>query len=571
MMRIVTLLSLILISAFDLVAQVPAFPGAGGAARWTTTGGRGGQVIHVTNLNDSGEGSLREACQAEGSRIVVFDVSGVIPLESSLIIKNPDITILGQTAPGDGICLKNYCFRVATNNVIIRFIRCRMGDEAGNEDDAMNAFFHTGKEANDIIIDHCSMSWCVDECGSFYGVKNLTLQWCVLSESLRNSVHGKGEHGYGGIWGGENAAFHHNLLAHHDSRNPRFDHDYVSTLKGPIDYINNVVYNWGGNSTYGGESANDNNEYRKVNMINNYYKPGPATGSSVSSRLAYFWTSCDNCTSAMGSSNVVPAHVYLSGNVMHGNATVTRNNWEGIKIQSGSTSDIMSRTRFVPTGYENTTTLTMHTAESAFNKVVEYAGASYKRDAIDQRIANEAKNGTYTYNGSNGSSNGLIDSQTDVGGWPEYNSKEKLQDTDDDGMPDVWETANGLDPNDSGDVSAYSIDTNNYYTNIEVYANSLVEELIKAENADAVDAIAEYYPSVNSAEGVDYYGTTTTGLKGDVNGDELVNVTDLALLIDYILGKNPADFNEGNADMNNDQLINITDVALVIDKILGKI
>ena len=506
------------------MAQAPAFPGAEGVARWTTTGGRGGQVIHVTNLNDSGEGSLRAAVTASGARIIVFDVSGIIPLESTLVIRNPNITILGQTAPGDGICLKNYGLRIAASNVIVRFIRCRMGDEAKNEDDAMNAYFHTGSEASNIIIDHCSVSWCVDECGSFYGIQNFTLQWCVLSESLRNSVHGKGAHGYGGIWGGQNAAFHHNLLAHHDSRNPRFDHDYVSTLKGPIDYVNNVVYNWGSNSTYGGESANENNDYKKINMVANYYKPGPATNSRVSSRLGQFWDDeCSNCSSAMNCSTIVPPHLYVTGNYMYGSEQVTRDNWSGISLHSGASTDAVKLDyRFVPEGYQRTTLISQHIAETAFNKVLNYAGASYKKDAIDQRIATEAENGTYNYNGSNGSTGGLIDTQSDVGGWPEYDGKEPLTDSDQDGMPDVWETANGLNPQDATDAAAFTLDSQNWYTNIEVYANSLVEDLVKAQTADAVEGIDEYYPTTVKAAGVDYYGGSGEG--GEQCGGEGISV-----------------------------------------------
>ena len=525
-MKKVAFLLVVALLSLTSMAQAPAFPGAEGVARWTTTGGRGGQVIHVTNLNDSGEGSLRAAVEARGARIVVFDVSGVIPLESTLAVRNSDITILGQTAPGDGICLKNYGFRIATSNVIVRFIRCRMGDAAGNEDDAMNAYFHTGSEASNIIIDHCSVSWCVDECGSFYGIQNFTLQWCVLSESLRYSVHDKGAHGYGGIWGGQNAAFHHNLLAHHDSRNPRFDHDYVSTLKGPIDYVNNVVYNWGSNSTYGGESANATNDYKKINMVGNYYKPGPATNSWVSSRLGQFWDDeCSNCSSKMDCSIIVPPHLYVTGNYMYGSDQVTRNNWSGISLHSGASTDVIkSDTRFVPEGYERTTLLSMHSAETAFSKVLSFAGASYKKDAIDQRIAYETEQGVYTYNGSNGSTGGLIDTQGDVGGWPEYASLNPLTDSDQDGMPDVWETANGLNPQDATDAAAYTLDSNQWYTNIEVYANSLVEDLVKAQTADAIEGIDEYYPTTVKVDGVDYYAASSQGGEGGETGGEGISV-----------------------------------------------
>ncbi len=504
-------------------AQAPAFPGAEGVARYTTTGGRGGKIIHVTNLNDDGTGSLRAAIKASGARIVVFDVSGTIALKSALKINNDNITILGQTAPGDGICLKGYTLNINCNNAIVRFIRCRLGDETLTNDDAMNGYHKTGQEKSNVIVDHCTMSWSTDECGSFYGIKNFTMQWCMLSESLANSIHEKGAHGYGGIWGGQNAAYHHNLLASHTSRNPRFDHDYVNTLKGPVDYINNVIYNWGGNSAYGGESANDNNEFKMYNIINNYYKAGST--SSHKNRIVNPTTKCSNCTKAMGTSTIVPGHFYITGNYVQGYANVTADNWLGVEPDDASKkSSIKSTARFVADNSDQL--LTTHKAETAYEKVLAYVGASYKRDAVDQRIVKETRSGSYTYQGSNGSTGGFIDTQNDVGGWPTLAQYGKLADSDNDGMPDVWETANGLDPHNAADASAKTLDAKGYYTNIEVYANALVEDLVKAQNADADFAVEEYYPAVQKAEGVAYYDGK--GAKGDDPGEDDPDVEDQA-------------------------------------------
>ena len=459
-----------------------AFPGAEGGGMYVT-GGRGGKVIHVTNLNDKGAGSLRAAIEEKGARTIVFDVAGIIELQSALKVQNGDVTIAGQTAPGDGICLKNYNFRIHASNVIVRFIRCRMGDEKKTEDDAMNLY--TGdNNLQDVIIDHCSLSWSTDECGTFYGMTNFSLQWCILSESIRNSVHGKGKHGYGGIWGGTNATYHHNLLAHHDSRNPRLDHDYVSTLKGPVSLVNNVIYNWGDNSTYGGESANDNNEYKKYNIVNNYYKPGPATAAGKVRFIDPWTKACDNCTKKTGSTTIVPGHFYMDGNVMDGYDGLTGDNWTGTTAAAAVIANIKSDAKF--SYAEKATSLSLQKATDAYTAVMGYAGASFKRDQVDTRIARETKNGNYTYTGSNGSTNGFIDTQADVGGWPTYAATDdevaKVKDTDGDGIPDAVEDAFGLDKASAADGAAKTLDKSGRYTNLEMYLHYLVKDIVTAQN-----------------------------------------------------------------------------------------
>lgn len=455
-----------------------AFPGAEGGGMYVT-GGRGGKVYHVTKLADDGsEGTLRYGIEKESRPLViVFDVAGVIPLAKALKIQNGNLTIAGQTAPGDGICLKNYNFRIAASNVILRFMRFRMGDEAKTEDDALNLY--TGdNNIQDVIIDHCSLSWSTDECGSFYGMTNFSLQWCILSESLRNSIHEKGKHGYGGIWGGANATYHHNLLAHHDSRNPRIDHDYVSTLKGPVSLINNVIYNWGDNSCYGGESK-PGSDFKKYNIVNNYYKPGPATASGKV-RFLDPTTNCKNCDSAHPD-QVVPGHFYMSGNTMDGNDGYTADNWSGkaTTASAGLIATIKADTFF---RYEKESALSLHNAQDAFDKVVGFAGASLKRDAVDERVTRETKDGIFTFNGSNGSGKGFIDTQSDVGGWPSYTGTQ-VTDTDGDGIPDSVEDEWGLNKNIAADGEAVTLDKNGRYTNLEMYLHFLVKDVVSGGNA----------------------------------------------------------------------------------------
>ena len=298
----------------ELVAACQHIEGGGAGV----TGGDGGAVYRVSRLDDATDpgtglplaGTLRYAVNQTGARRVIFTVAGTIHLNSELRVKTGSLTIDGQSAPGDGICIADYPLVInGASNVIVRFIRVRLGDVSNTEYDAVSV-----NNANGVVLDHLSCSWSVDECVSCYGNTDFTMQYCIVSESLKESVHGKGNHGYGGIWGGTNATFHHNLLAHHDSRNPRFDHDYVNSVSaGPIDYVNNVVYNWGGNSAYGGEGSTNTAGGRHINFVANYYKPGPSTRSSVRERLLNPTTRCSNCTDKCGGS-VQPGKFYLTSN-----------------------------------------------------------------------------------------------------------------------------------------------------------------------------------------------------------------------------------------------------------------
>lgn len=444
-----------------------AFPGAEGFGRHTT-GGRGGRVIYVTNLNDSGAGSFRAAVQASGPRYILFKVSGNIALKSRLNITNGDLTIAGQTAPGDGICIKDYPVVINADNVIIRFMRFRMGDEAKQEADALE-----GRFRKNIIIDHCSMSWSSDECVTFYANENTTVQWSFITESLRNSVHDKGAHGYGGIWGGKNASFHHNLLAHHDSRNPRLGEEAgkAFALTDLVDLRNNVIYNWGGNSTYGGEAMN-------VNIMNCYYKPGPVTTKTT--RII----SIDKNKNEVTEVYDIWGKFYIDGNYVEGSTAATNDNWTyGVFNQFhasyGTVSDADMNAMKLSQPHDIGNNVTTHTAQEAYEKVLDYGGASLVRDAVDERIVDNVKNKSYSFEGSNGSTKGIIDTQSDVGGWPELQSEEPPVDTSGDGMPDEWKINMKLDP---AKNETNGNDLSTAYDNVEVYINSLVKPITDNQN-----------------------------------------------------------------------------------------
>lgn len=421
---------ILLIVAFSVQAQSLAFPGAEGYGKYTT-GGRDGRVLIVTNLNDSGEGSLRHAVEQTGARIVVFAVDGNIELKSPLRINNDNITIAGQSAPGDGICLKDYPLIVNASNVIIRYVRVRVGDRYRLDSDGLSGGRYGQKN---VILDHISVSWSIDECLSIYKTENLTVQWCLVTHSLNSSVHTKGNHGFGGIWGGYKATFHHNLLANHASRNPRF-----SSVDGTkwVDYRNNVVYNWGFKTAYGG------GHHGEINMVGNYYKPGPA---SQHHRLL------DVAEDGTG-------RYYVAENVMEGDDTVTYDNHRAVMDRFSCLVDS-------PFPYEP---IEEDIPVVAYHKILKEVGCSFSRDMYDKEVLRQVKKGLGTFG-----LKGIINSPKEVGGWPVLKVGKPLRDTDADGMPDVWERWYGLNADDASDASTYTLDKN--YTNIEIYLNGLLEK-----------------------------------------------------------------------------------------------
>ena len=532
--------------------QAPAFPGAEGHGRYAT-GGRGGTIVHVTNLNDSGTGSFRSAVSS-GKRIVVFDVGGIIELKSDLTIKD-NITILGQTAPYPGITLRYRTVRPGSNN-IIRFIRIRRGEEKDVNDGA-DATWQRSKK--NIIFDHCSFSWSIDEIASFYDNQDFTMQWCTLGEALANPGHSKGEHSYGGIWGGKGASFHHNLLCHMQNRMPRFcgarygedniSYDktkYTSPLQAEIvDFRNCVMYNWGnGNGCYGGTGGG------LVNIVNNYYKAGPATVNKTRVTQVSVATS----SNAEGSAYMgYCSRYFIQGNyVTAAGSNAQDYDWKGVIYDSGTSTingenychdakhlygenvtyvknsagtDCVKIAMDEPTGTGEVTT---HTAVTAFEKVLANGGASLYRDNVDARYMDEAQNGTTHYTGSatktgDGKSvthrPGIIDFVRDQGEYTlESTARPTGFDTDKDGIPDDWETANGLNPNDATDAKLYTIDTEKqWYTNLEVYANSLVEAIMKQGNADAESAVDEYYPAYQTPTAIQNVKAASTDINATYN------------------------------------------------------
>jgi pectate lyase len=431
--------SIFLICAFSasIFAQKQiAFPDAEGYGKYSK-GGRGGAVYQVTNLNDSGKGSLRAAVEESGPRTVVFRISGTIELQSDLDIENPFITIAGQTAPGDGICIKGN-LSIDTDEVIIRFIRIRFDPSTGESD----AVF--GRYNTNIILDHLSASWSTDEVLSVYHNKHVTIQWCMITEACPKGD--SDSHRFGGIWGNDYSTYHHNLIAHNNSRNPRW-----ASGAGKNDYRNNVLYNWGYQSCYGGEQQQPGDpdfSETTINMVANYYKPGPATKRDVRDRIAE--------PSARSADD--KGRWYVAGNYLEGSPDVTADNWKG--VDGSDYIQLAEPWAAMP--------ITQQTPQDAYQAVLAHAGCSLPtRDVIDTRIIEEVRNGTAAFG-----DNGIIDSPGDVGGWPELESASASADSDHDGMSDTWERENQLNPNDPDDRNAVAADG---YTMLEKYLNSLVK------------------------------------------------------------------------------------------------
>ncbi len=382
------------------VERVPAFDGALGGGMYTT-GGRGGREYVVTSLEDSGEpGTLRHAVESKGARVVTFAVSGDIHLYKPLAVRNPYISILGQTAPGTGITVKDHGMYIETDEVIVRYMKFRMGAAAKEEDDALGA-----RHCNNIVIDHCSISWATDENGSFYGNSNATVSWCIISEALNSSVHSKGNHGYGGIWGGRNVTFHHNLIASNNSRNPRFDHpaiyigDDMLYRRGTVEFVNNVIFNWGIKAIYGGEEG-------WFNVACNLFRAGPAT-RSLDGRYIEFYTS--------GTTSPVPGKFYISDNVYDVSA-VRKGNYKGTLPDYGKIEEYARKYASVSAGqpFDTRVPFVPEAVDAAYRKILRDAGDSAHRDAVDKRIVREVKSGNPTYKGSVTGIPGIIDAVEDV-------------------------------------------------------------------------------------------------------------------------------------------------------------
>jgi hypothetical protein len=438
-----------------------AFPTAEGFGKYTT-GGRGGKVFIVSNLNDNGIGSFREAAESKEKRIIVFAVDGTIHLQTKLTIK-ANATIVGQTAPGDGICIADNSVGLGGDNIIVRYIRFRLGDkyqrggmaDGNGGDDAFG-----GTKRKNIIIDHCSFSWSTDEAVSIYAGDSTTLQWNIISEPLNYSYHFETgdkdyeHHGFGGIWGGKHLSAHHNLFAHCNNRTPRFDGIRNSSTE-LVDYVNNVIYNWGTNNIYAGEGGN-------YNVSKNYFKAGLNTPKN----------SLYNIVSPGKRDPDIPfGKWFVNENYMAAANDISKNNWLGINLGNKDTEQ--DKKNAVVDKSFDVININTQDATKAYELVLANAGASFKRDTLDARIINDVKNGTGKFIDVQGNYSHGTAYELTVNAWPTLQQKNSKVDTDKDGMPDEWEKANGLNANNNADAKQLSL--HKFYTNIEVYINTITK------------------------------------------------------------------------------------------------
>lgn len=491
--------------------QLLAFPTAEGFGKFTT-GGRGGKVVTVTSLSNSGQGSLRWAFeQHQGEPItIVFAVSGEIRLSEQLQIKRNDWTLAGQTAPGDGIVITHNKVNVGgSQNFIVRNIRFRIGrNDINDEIIAENAL--GAENCANYIFDHCTFGWSVEENMNTADSHFLTVQYSIVHEGLYNAGHSKGARGYGSQWGGSPATYHHNLLAHNKSRSPRFNgargEDYVVFME----YINNVNFNFGSNGgCYGGENTADIIEYNGVNsahecnFINNYYIPGPASSSASNVKFV------NSSYARSGATSWGPAKWYVNGNMIKGNSAANADNWKAMQAETYSLDKIKAAERITTsTPYYKYTVMggvgnyvpekymmyDFDTAEEALEVIKQKAG-TINRDRVEQRIIDDLTREKATYGGSaTGKTSGIIDTENDCEGFYAYSTDYAVPaDSDADGMPDEWEKANGLNPAvaDQNTLNAEG------YTALEVYLNHLMGEQMNNDFTSGIEAVKAETADVN--------------------------------------------------------------------------
>lgn len=546
----------LLLSFTHLEAQQLAFPTAQGFGRFAT-GGRGGRVVAVTNLNDAGTGSFRDALAAfPGEPLtIIFRVGGTITLQSAIQVKRSNLTIAGQTAPGGGICLKGHSFilngaRALSQggnhgNVIIRYLRSRPGSTLST-----GVYGFDMENCQNVIVDHCSFSWANEECAAMYDTRRVTVQWCIMSEGLYNAGHAKGLRGYGGVWGGQYSSYHHNLIAHQQSRAIRFGGARAHDTTALVDYRNNVIYNSGSTgAAYGGEMEIAIG-VSQINLVNNYYKPGPANANLSFVEPSY---------NAIGIGKW-----YITGNYMNGNSGKTNDNWTGVnlsKIPAAWQAATKSTTAFDLSGSD----IAVQTAQAAYIEVLQKAGATLPvRDAVDQRIVTETTNGTASATGATSGKAGIIDMPSEVGGWPTYANGTAPTDSDGDGMPDSWESANGTNPLAADNNADPDGDG---YTNLEEYLNFLTGENTGTAGGTGltIQENTNGFCSLNGTVDNDNAGYTGAGFANATNavGNGITWRVNLPVAGSYTLTWRNA--NGGGSNRPGRLLVNGTEVQAAID------